>query len=271
MLTDLIDPSILLEIDTYWAGTAGQDVPALLGRLGDRVIALHLKDGPLNGNVSEQLPLGQGELPAVEIIAAAKALEFPVLEFDAYAGDIFDGIAASYAYRHRHSRSPEMSDTGTVRRVGAGKISEQYLANMTSSSSTMRPTLAAPDPHFFTRRHQSDPQRQRRKGDHRGGRARRTRHRRSGHGPRGRCGHTVITDCDRPAAACTFWTRCWPPPIDRPAGIRRRRLTSRPRPPLPPGGTPPYERCETGSRAAIGPLDEPLPALNNLRSDRPAT
>ena len=70
----------------------------MLGRLGDRVVALHLKDGPLNGNVTEQLPLGQGELPAIEIIAAAKALEFPVLEFDAYAGDIFDGIAASYAY-----------------------------------------------------------------------------------------------------------------------------------------------------------------------------
>ena len=98
MLTDLIDPSILLEIDTYWAGTAGQDVPALLGRLGDRVFALHLKDGPLNGNVAEQLPLGQGELPAIEIISSAKALEVPVLEFDAYAGDIFDGIAASYAY-----------------------------------------------------------------------------------------------------------------------------------------------------------------------------
>ncbi len=98
VLTDLIDPSILLEIDTYWAGTAGQDVPALLGRLGHRVFALHLKDGPLNGNVSEQLPLGQGELPAIEIISSAKALEVPVLEFDAYAGDIFEGIAASYAY-----------------------------------------------------------------------------------------------------------------------------------------------------------------------------
>ena len=98
VLTDLIDPTILLELDTYWAGTAGQDIPALLNRLGDRVIALHLKDGPLNGNVSEQLPLGQGDLPVIEIISAATALEVPVLEFDNYEGDIFEGIAASYAY-----------------------------------------------------------------------------------------------------------------------------------------------------------------------------
>lgn len=98
MLTDLIDPTILLEFDTYWAGTAGQDIPALLNRLGDRVIALHLKDGPLNGNVREQLPLGQGDLPVVDIIAAATALEIPVLEFDSYEGAIVEGIAASYAY-----------------------------------------------------------------------------------------------------------------------------------------------------------------------------
>jgi sugar phosphate isomerase/epimerase len=98
VLTDLIDPTILLELDTYWAATAGQDVPALLGRLGQRVIALHLKDGPLNGVITDQLPLGQGEVHVPEIVAAATFVEVPVLEFDEYAGDIFDGIAASYAY-----------------------------------------------------------------------------------------------------------------------------------------------------------------------------
>jgi hypothetical protein len=57
-----------------------------------------LKDGPLNGDTASQLPLGRGDLPAAEIIAAAPGLQFPVLEFDAYAGDIFEGIATSYAY-----------------------------------------------------------------------------------------------------------------------------------------------------------------------------
>ena len=36
---------VTLEVDLYWAATAKQDVPALLGRLGDRVKALHVKDG----------------------------------------------------------------------------------------------------------------------------------------------------------------------------------------------------------------------------------
>jgi sugar phosphate isomerase/epimerase len=98
LFADLLDPAILLEIDTYWAATGGQDVPALLRRLGARVFALHLKDGPLNGDTASQLPLGRGDLPAAEIIAAAPGLQFPVLEFDAYAGDIFEGIATSYAY-----------------------------------------------------------------------------------------------------------------------------------------------------------------------------
>jgi sugar phosphate isomerase/epimerase len=98
VFADQLDPQVLLEVDTYWAGTGGADIPALLRRLGSRVFALHLKDGPLNGNTAEQLPLGSGELPVAGIIAAATSLEFPVLEFDDYAGDIFAGISASYAY-----------------------------------------------------------------------------------------------------------------------------------------------------------------------------
>ena len=57
-----------------------------------------MKDGPLNGDIAAQLPLGRGDLPAPEIIAAAPEVQFPVLEFDAYDGDIFEGIATSYAY-----------------------------------------------------------------------------------------------------------------------------------------------------------------------------
>jgi sugar phosphate isomerase/epimerase len=98
IFADQLDPEVVLEVDAYWAGTGGADVPALVRRLGSRVVALHLKDGPLNGKTAEQLPLGSGDLPAAAIVAAATSLEFPVLEFDDYAGDIFDGIAAGYAY-----------------------------------------------------------------------------------------------------------------------------------------------------------------------------
>lgn len=98
VLTDLLEPAVLLEVDTYWAAVGGQDVPALLQRLGDRVFALHLKDGPLTGVTADQLPLGSGDLPAAAIVAAAGALEVPVLEFDHYAGDILEGVATGYAY-----------------------------------------------------------------------------------------------------------------------------------------------------------------------------
>lgn len=98
VLLDLVEPSVMLEVDTYWAAVGGQDVPALLDRLGDRVVALHLKDGPLTGVTADQLPLGSGDLPAAEILAATTALEVPVIEFDHYAGDIFDAVAAAYGY-----------------------------------------------------------------------------------------------------------------------------------------------------------------------------
>ena len=94
----LLEPSVVLEVDTYWAAVGGQDVPAALRRLGDRVRFLHLKDGPINKNNAEQLPLGDGAMPVADIVAAAAYLEYPVLEFDDYAGDIFDGVARSFAF-----------------------------------------------------------------------------------------------------------------------------------------------------------------------------
>ncbi|MET3807188.1 sugar phosphate isomerase/epimerase [Nakamurella sp. UYEF19] len=94
----LADPSIVLELDTYWAAVGGQDVPAALGRLGSRVRFLHLKDGPINKNNIEQLPLGDGAMPVAEIVSAATDLEIPVLEFDDYAGDIFEGLRRGFAF-----------------------------------------------------------------------------------------------------------------------------------------------------------------------------
>lgn len=98
---ELAGPDVVLELDTYWAAVGGQDVPALLGRLGDRVRLLHLKDGPISTDNAAQLPLGSGAMPVPAILAAAGAAELAVLEFDAYAGDLFEGIATGFA----HARS----------------------------------------------------------------------------------------------------------------------------------------------------------------------
>jgi sugar phosphate isomerase/epimerase len=93
-----VGPSVVLEVDTYWAAVGGADVPALLGRLGDRVRALHLKDGPIDKDPDTQVPLGEGAMPVAAVVAAATAVEVPVLEFDGYAGDLFEGIARSAAF-----------------------------------------------------------------------------------------------------------------------------------------------------------------------------
>ena len=94
----LLDPELVLEVDTYWVSVGGESAVDILGSLGERVKYIHIKDGPLNNDTKAQLPAGQGEVPIWDVIAAAKSLEVGVVEFDDYAGDIFDGIAASLAF-----------------------------------------------------------------------------------------------------------------------------------------------------------------------------
>lgn len=94
----LLDPELVLEVDTYWAAVGGQNPVELLARLGDRVKLIHIKDGPATTDITAQQPAGQGTIPVLDVIAAATALEVGVVEFDDYAGDIFAGIAESLAY-----------------------------------------------------------------------------------------------------------------------------------------------------------------------------
>lgn len=95
---DLLDPELVLEVDTYWVAVGGQDPVDILTRLGDRVKFIHIKDGPLTTDTKAQQPAGQGKVPVVEVIAAAKSLEVGVVEFDDYAGDIFEGINESLSF-----------------------------------------------------------------------------------------------------------------------------------------------------------------------------
>ncbi|MFP5342703.1 MAG: sugar phosphate isomerase/epimerase family protein [Candidatus Limnocylindria bacterium] len=101
ILADLLDEAVVLELDTYWAAVGGADPVALLGRLGERVVALHIKDGPISRDVDSQQPAGSGRMPIAAILAAAPRAR-PVLEFDAYAGDLFEGVARSIETMRRH-------------------------------------------------------------------------------------------------------------------------------------------------------------------------
>jgi sugar phosphate isomerase/epimerase len=97
-LAGRLPPEVVLELDTYWAAVGGEDVPDLLARLGDRVRLLHLKDGPISEDTAAQLPLGSGAMPVAAVLEAATAAQLAVLEFDDYAGDLFEGLAAGRAF-----------------------------------------------------------------------------------------------------------------------------------------------------------------------------
>lgn len=118
LFVELLAPNVVLEVDIFWATVGGVDTPALLRSLGARAQALHIKDGKITGDIAtalpssksalivpdalkaafeNQTPAGQGDVDVKAILAAApQALR--VIEFDAYSGDIFDGIAQSFAW-----------------------------------------------------------------------------------------------------------------------------------------------------------------------------
>ncbi|WP_067201558.1 sugar phosphate isomerase/epimerase family protein [Microbacterium sp. XT11] len=104
VLAGLLDERVVLEVDLYWVARAGVDPVALLERLGRRVIAVHAKDGTFDPALvnayppADQVPAGDGEVPLVEAAAAAPALELAIVEFDHYAGDLFDAIERSRVY-----------------------------------------------------------------------------------------------------------------------------------------------------------------------------
>lgn len=110
----MLEARVILEVDAYWVHAGGLHGPDLLTRLGNRVQFLHIKDGK-NVRGSEntfnergelvksetdtrlQVPAGRGEVPLAAVIATAPHT-LPIVEFDEYAGDIFEGIKDSLEY-----------------------------------------------------------------------------------------------------------------------------------------------------------------------------
>ena len=118
LFLERISAEVVLEIDTFWSTVGGADTPALLRSLGERVQLLHIKDGTVAGDIAsslpsaesallvpealekafrDQVPAGSGDVDIPAILAAAPhALR--VVEFDGYSGDIFEGVATSFAW-----------------------------------------------------------------------------------------------------------------------------------------------------------------------------
>lgn len=96
--------NVVIELDTYWAHIGGADAVEEINKLGNRLVAIHVKDGKRVPGLTfpdiakHQVPAGQGEVPVAAIIKAAQNA-IPVVEFDFYeGGDIFDGVEASLKF-----------------------------------------------------------------------------------------------------------------------------------------------------------------------------
>jgi len=100
-LLEHLDRRVFFEIDTYWAKTAGADPAKVVADFGKRAPLLHVKDGPaVKGDASyRQVPAGAGvvDFPAIARAGGGNT-EWMIVEFDEFAGDIFEGIKGSYAY-----------------------------------------------------------------------------------------------------------------------------------------------------------------------------
>jgi sugar phosphate isomerase/epimerase len=103
VLSDSLADDVALEVDTYWAAVGGADPVALLGRLGERVVAIHVKDGAGTPEPQDQTAVGQGTLPIRQIVEAAPATALRVIELDDSRGDRFQAVADSFAYLTREN------------------------------------------------------------------------------------------------------------------------------------------------------------------------
>lgn len=103
VLAPLLADGVVLEVDTFWSEVGGVDAPELLGRLGDRVQFLHVKDGARSRDKTLQQPAGSGEIDVAAVLKAAPDA-MRVLEFDDYSGDVFDGLAKSLAWVQENDR-----------------------------------------------------------------------------------------------------------------------------------------------------------------------
>jgi sugar phosphate isomerase/epimerase len=111
VLADLLDPAVLLEVDTYWAMVGGQRAPELLGRLGDRVRYLHVKDGPVTKD-DPMTAVGAGRMPVTEILHASESVEWNVVELDHCATDMLEAAGDSMAWLESRGLARRAGDAG---------------------------------------------------------------------------------------------------------------------------------------------------------------
>ncbi|GAA1106629.1 sugar phosphate isomerase/epimerase [Arthrobacter flavus] len=95
VLAENLHQSVVLEVDTYWVAVGGQDPAALLGRLGERVRLIHIKDGAVDQDNKSQVAVGAGRMDIAGVLAASSTVETAVVELDDSTGDLFTALEDS--------------------------------------------------------------------------------------------------------------------------------------------------------------------------------
>jgi len=96
-LSVLVDPSVVLEVDVYWAQVAGLDAVQVVQDIGVRAPFLHLKDGPADSSESPMTAAGEGAVKFGALIAASQA-EWGFIELDKCATDMLEAVSKSARY-----------------------------------------------------------------------------------------------------------------------------------------------------------------------------
>lgn len=94
---DGLNSDIFIELDTYWAQNAGQDVITLLKQFSSRTPFLHIKDGPGGAHDAAQFALGEGIMD-LEAIVNAHDSDWLIVELDSCATDMLEAVEKSYQY-----------------------------------------------------------------------------------------------------------------------------------------------------------------------------
>jgi sugar phosphate isomerase/epimerase len=102
-LGDAVD----FQVDIFWVVVGGGDPAAVIGRLVDRVVSLHLKDGielpssAYAGKPFVNVPVGSGVVdpePAIKAAEAQASVEWLIVEFDHVVGSPIEATGRSLDY-----------------------------------------------------------------------------------------------------------------------------------------------------------------------------
>jgi sugar phosphate isomerase/epimerase len=104
-LADRLGDAIDLQIDLFWVAVGGAEPAAVVERLGQRVVSLHVKDGvdlpatAYDAGPFVNVPAGEGIVPlepAITVASNQPWVEWLIVEFDHVDGSAIDAVRRSH-------------------------------------------------------------------------------------------------------------------------------------------------------------------------------